>query len=43
MTSGAIFHVFRLAFVGVLFVSVLFASVLRQRTTDRGRQKGCGA
>lgn len=38
MTSGAIFHVFRLAFVGVLFVSVL-----RQRTTDRGRQKGCGA
>ena len=33
MASGAIFHVLRAAFVGVL----------RQCTTDRGRQKGCGA
>ena len=33
MASGAIFHVFRLAFV----------SVLRQRTADRSHQKGCGA
>jgi hypothetical protein len=33
MAPGAIFHVRRLAFVGVL----------RQRTADRSQQKGCGA
>ena len=33
MAPGAIFHVCRLAFVGVL----------RQRTADRSQQKGCGA
>jgi hypothetical protein len=33
MASGAIFHVFRPAFV----------SVLRQCTPDRSHQKGCGA